>query len=203
MAAGLLASKLPSALATARPAATSSAGPSCQARLHLFEPDVPGRRPRPGSKGGLCLSSALSYVLPSTGRCRPFPGQDSGCRNEESRAKGDMSNPPPTPPPREAGRAAVQARSSCRGLQEGSGGAFQDTCFAVVPGYCFGFFFLAFTLRLPQKLAVPSTLQEPASPCPARGDAPTELVLPSPGNGTHGIACTDPTDPRSSSSPKA
>lgn len=105
MAAGLLASKLPSALATARPAATSSAGPSCQPRLHLFEPDVPGRRPRPGSKGGLGLSSALSYALPSTGRCRPFPGQDSGCRNEESRAKGDMSNPPT---PHRPGKLAEQ-----------------------------------------------------------------------------------------------
>lgn len=90
-----------------------------------------------GAREVLCLSSALSYALPSAGRCRPFPGQDSGCRNEESRAKGDTSNPPT---PREAGRAAVQARSSCRGLQEGSGGAFQDTCSAVVPGYCFGFF---------------------------------------------------------------
>jgi len=78
------------------------------------------------------------------------------------------------------------------------------SCSSLLFVFFFFFFLLAFTLRLPQKLAVPSTLQEPASPCPAtRDDALTEPALPSPGNGTHGITCTDPTDPRSLSTSTA
>lgn len=50
VAAGLLASKLPSVLATARPATTRSDGPSHQPWLHLFEPEVPGRQLRQGAR---------------------------------------------------------------------------------------------------------------------------------------------------------
>lgn len=72
-------------------------------------------------------------------------------------------------------------------------------CSAVVPGHCV-FPFPAFAPRLPQKLVVPSTLQEPALPCPAtRGDGCSHL--PSQDNGMHSMACADPTDPRSSPSP--
>lgn len=66
---------VPSALATA----TRSAGPSHQPWLRWFCPDVAvdsSQMWQAGSEGGLCLSSELSYALPSTGRCRPFPGQD-------------------------------------------------------------------------------------------------------------------------------
>lgn len=77
-------------------------------------------------------------------------------------------------------------------------------CSAVVPAYCV-FPFLAFAPRLPQK--VPSTLQEPALPCPAtRGDGCAHgAVLPSQDNGMQGMACADPKDPRSppTSTPEA
>lgn len=110
-------------------------------------------------------------------------------------------------PPHPAAPGSWQSSGAGSRLLQGPPGriwwCFSGHVFCSCSRLLFWVFFLAFTLRLPQKLAVPSTLQEPASPCPARGDAPTELALPSPGNGTHGIACTDPTDTRSSSSPKA
>lgn len=124
------------------------------------------REAEAGSKGGLCLSSALSYALPSTGGCRPFPGQDGGCRNMESRAKGDMSSPQPCRPrqlAQEQRRLAAPARASRKDLVV----LFRTRVLQLFQVNGLFFFFLAFTLRLPQKLAVPSTLQEPASPCPA------------------------------------
>lgn len=182
---GCQASTVPSAPATARAAATSSAGPSHQPQLRWFQPDVAADSSqmwRAGSEGGLCLSSALSCALPSTGRCQPFPGQDA---DPEMRRAGLR------------GHIRPSAQGSWQRSTAGSQGppgriwwCFSDTCSAVVPGYCV-FPFLAFALRLPQKLAVPSTLQEPALPCPAtRGDGCTHgagISLPGQWDAQHGL----------------
>lgn len=56
-------------------ASTGHSTDSSQQVCWTFLPDVAAGASQMW-QAGLCLSSALSYALPSTGRCRPFPGQD-------------------------------------------------------------------------------------------------------------------------------
>lgn len=106
MAAGLLASNLPSALATVQPAGTSSAGPSCQPRLRLSEPDVAGRRPR-REQGRSEPELSAELCAAGTGRCRPFPGQDRTVGAETGAGLGGHVQPPALG----SSRGAVQAPS--------------------------------------------------------------------------------------------
>lgn len=91
-----------------------------------------------------------------------------------------------------------------RGLQEGSGGAFQ-TC--ALQLFQLIVFFLSWHLPrgFPRRFPARSRNQH----CPAQQqevmDAPTAAVLPSQDNGMQGMACADPKDPRSppTSTPEA
>lgn len=122
-----------------------------------------------GSRRGLGLSSAVRYALPGTGRCQLCSGQDGGYRDV-----GTLQSPPCIPlawaearyrlaAPAAASRKDLVVLFRTRVVQ-----LFQVIVvgfFVVVVFFAFLFFFLAFTHRLPQKLAVPSTLQEPGRPC--------------------------------------
>lgn len=136
----------PATLATGRPAASS---------IYASQMWLAGGRGREQERSGVELSGEICAAwhgkVPALSRAGRWV---QGC--------GDPTISPQYPAG--LGRGMVQAHCSCSSLQEGSRGAFQDTRCAVVPGYCCVFFF--FPGIYPQKLAVPSTLQEPGRPCP-------------------------------------